>query len=127
MEKRFKEIFSDDLSTEEQIQEYIKSLYEVSLNDFESMQVIEQLKQMPNSPIDIKNNNFTGYQNNPILELLKKGSREKILKDIDPTIYLSMIFATIRMVCENIHSGKIRSSDMPYELVLDLLWNGIKQ
>ena len=115
-------IVKNNDSTLEKIKQYIKALYDVSIKNPDSMFIIEQIKQIPNSPIDITDPNFIGFEGNPIFDLLKKGISEGILKDIDPTIYLSMIFNTIRM---NSINTKRNRSTASLDSIMSLLLEGM--
>ncbi|MFC6176433.1 TetR/AcrR family transcriptional regulator [Companilactobacillus huachuanensis] len=117
---RFHDILENSHSTLEKITEYIRALYDISIENPDSMDVIEQIKQIPDSPIDM--NDVVGFESNPIVDLIKKGIAENILKDVNPNIYLTMIFNTIRMNAANTKNKQNFSS---FDTLLDLFLHGI--
>lgn len=121
---RFNDILKNDHSTFEKIMEYIQALYDVSMENPDSMSIIEQIKQVPESPIKINDPINIGFESNPIFELIEKGMVEGILKKVNPNLYLTMIFNTIRM---NAVNKKNRQAFSSFEELLDLFMNGIKK
>lgn len=121
---RFNDILKNDHSTFEKIMEYIQALYDISMENPDSMSIIEQIKQVPESPIKINDPINIGFESNPIFELIEKGMVEGILKKVNPNLYLTMIFNTIRMNAVNKKNGQAFSS---FEELLDLFMNGIKK
>ncbi|WP_125588426.1 TetR/AcrR family transcriptional regulator [Companilactobacillus jidongensis] len=117
---RFNDILENGHSTLEKITEYIRALYDISIENPDSMDVIEQIKQIPDSPIDM--NDVVGFESNPIVDLIKKGIAENILRDVNPNIYLTMIFNTIRMNASNTKNKQNFSS---FDTLLDLFLHGI--
>lgn len=120
----FDQIAANDHTTEEKIHDYIKALYDVSIQNPDSMYIIDQIKRIPDSPVNVTDPSFVGFESNPILDLLNKGIAEGVLKDVNPTLYLSMIFNTIRM---NTLNEKTTGHSNSYTEILDLLMTGIKK
>lgn len=118
----FDQVAQSNVSTKEKLQMYVKALYDVSVKNPDSMYVIEQIKQIPNSPVSVTDPSFVGFESNPILDLLNQGIAEGILKDVNPTIYLSMIFNTIRMNSINAKQGQQSNS---YEDISSILFEGM--
>lgn len=118
----FDQAAKSNASTKKKLEMYVKALFDVSIKNPDSMYVIEQIKQIPNSPVNVTDPSFVGFESNPILDLLNQGIAEGILKDVNPTIYLSLIFNTIRMNTINAKHGQKSNS---YDEIRDLLFNGI--
>lgn len=102
---------------------YMKAMYDFSLANPHSLFVLEQIKLL--------SRDFPDYieklvgPNNPVETIFTNGIREKILRPIDRSLSMAVVFGVISKHTENIQNGVYTSQEVSFEDVSRMIWGAI--
>ncbi|KRM09902.1 TetR/AcrR family transcriptional regulator [Paucilactobacillus suebicus] len=117
----FDDALNSNLNTATLLQRYITTLYQFALNHDDRLTIIDQIKHLANSPL--KNtgedpDNDRQYAR----QLIMRGINDGTLRNVDPSIHLSIVFNTVRKQASIVRNS---SDDISFEPVLDMIWSAI--
>ena len=102
---------------------YLKALYDFSLANPHNLFVIEQIKLLSRDFPDYIEN-LVG-PNNPVAQLFETGIKAKVLRPIDRSLSMTIIFSVIRRHTENIQTGVYSENEVSFAAVSRMIWDAI--
>ncbi|QHB52780.1 TetR/AcrR family transcriptional regulator [Lentilactobacillus hilgardii] len=102
---------------------YIRAMYDFSLDNPNSLSIIEQIKSL--------SKDFPDYiskligPNNPIASLFEMGIKAGVLRPIDRSLTMAAIFSVIRRHAQNIQENIYTESDVTFSDISRMIWGAV--
>lgn len=118
-----KRMFDSTQSITLRVLSYLKALYDFSLANPHSLYVIEQIKLL--------SKDFPDYieklmgTNNPVAALFETGVKTNVLRPINRSLSMAVIFGVIKKHTENLQTGIYTENDVSFAEVSHMIWGAI--
>ena len=99
---------------------YLKSMYDFSLQNPHSLYVLEQIKLLSKDAADYLAQ-LVGPKN-PMAELFTAGINSGVLRQIDRSLSMTVLFSVIEKHTENLQNGLYTEADVSFETVSRMIW-----
>ncbi|GEN94553.1 TetR/AcrR family transcriptional regulator [Pediococcus ethanolidurans] len=122
MQHFFMTLENSSLTLTQQLKAYIMNLYQFALQHPQDIEVIEQIKAMPNSPLHSSELNVTD-DTQLARNLVVKGIDAGILRPVSPELHLTIVFNVIRRYTTSI--AKPNEDKSAFQPVFAMIWDAI--
>lgn len=113
------------LEFSEQLQAYIRQLFEFAMANPESMTVIQKIKGDVAFDVDAQAQIGQIIQSSPVQQLLFHGIADGTLRPVDISLHRNVIFSTIKLHTDNLHNGLYTEADVPFEQVSKMVVSAV--
>ncbi|KRM41394.1 TetR/AcrR family transcriptional regulator [Lentilactobacillus parafarraginis] len=102
---------------------YLKAMYDFAMANPYSLFVISQIKGLSKSFPDLIEKLVSGH--NPVATLFEDGVQAGVLRSIDRSLPMTLIFSVIQRHVENVQNGSYAKNVVSFEELSRLIWGGI--
>ncbi|GEK29382.1 TetR/AcrR family transcriptional regulator [Furfurilactobacillus siliginis] len=114
-----------ELDFPQQLQAYIRQLFEFAMVNPESMTVIQKIKGDVAFDEEAQTQIEQIIQSSPVQQLLFQGIADGTLRPVDISLHRNVIFSTIKLHTDNLHNGVYTEVNVPFEQVSEMVISAV--
>lgn len=117
------ELRNHDIDIETRIRYYIEQVYDYSLANPDSMNLIQQIKFLMGEDDGLVINDSP---NNIVHELLQEAIDNQVIKKLPINLHMGMVFSTIHQHTNNIGDQQYPESEYKFEDIYQFIWDAMR-
>nr|WP_329608923.1 TetR/AcrR family transcriptional regulator [Lentilactobacillus sp. SPB1-3] len=117
------ELRNHDIDIENRIRYYIEQVYDYSLTNPDSMNLIEQIKFLMGEDDGLV---ISDSPNDIVHELLQEAMDNQVIKKLPINFHMGIVFSTIHRHTNNIIENKYSKSEYKFETIYQFIWDAMR-